>query len=174
MNLKTTYGLFGLLLAALLTFVAFQFWGSDNSNKDNEALLFPAFSQKKDAVSTSDIESVRIEQHGDDKTPSILLVRKQGAWQIREPSTMRADSYQVDNLLRQVTSAKREKSEMSSNLAQYGLDNPSAVVTWKKGDSEWRLNVGKQAPGTGGVMYVSTGADPNEPAAVRKSSLDSV
>jgi hypothetical protein len=174
MNLKTTYILFGVLLAALLTFLAFQFWGSNPRKGDTEDALFPEFTRIKDPASKSDIESVRIERNSDGKSESMLFVHNDGNWQIREPVVLRADPFQVDNVVSQITSAHREKSEMSSDLAQYGLDHPAVVITLKKGDAEWRLNVGKQAPGTGGVVYVSTGVNPNEPAAVRKSSLESV
>ena len=51
--------------------------------------------------------------------------------------------------------AKREQSEMSNSLEQYGLKEPQIVVTLKKGDQEWKLNVGKDT-GKSGVAYVTT------------------
>ena len=36
---------------------------------------------------------------------------------------------------------------MASNLGQYGLNDPQIVVTLKKGDQEWKLNVGEQTTG---------------------------
>jgi hypothetical protein len=91
-----------------------------------------------------------------------------------EPYRLRTDSYTVNNLVSQVANAEREKSDMSSSLDDYDLRQPPVVVTLKKGDREWKLNVGKQSSSAGGVVYVSSAAKPNEPMAVKKTGLDLV
>ena len=50
---------------------------------------------------------------------------------------------------------------------------PQATITLKKGDQEWKLNLGRQREGTtSGVVYVTSSDEPKEPKAVRKSELD--
>jgi hypothetical protein len=174
MNLKTTYILFGLLVVVILAFVAFQFWGGDTTKGSAGDFLFADFHRDKDPLKSGEIDGVRIERTVDGKKETVRFAHGKDGWRIEEPYPARADSYQVDNLLRQVTGAQREKSEVSSNLKEYDLENPPLVVTLTKGDQEWKLNVGKQSAGTGGVVYVSNAAKAKEPAAVRKTALDSV
>jgi hypothetical protein len=170
MNLKTTYILFGLLVAVLLLFAATQFSGCEKSGAEKEAFLFADFHAKKSPVKTSDVDTVRIERPGD---KALVFTREKNDWRMTEPYALRTDSYQVNRVVDEVSGAKREQSEMTSNLDQYGLKDPSIVVTLKKGDQEWKLNVGNET-GKSGVAYVTTGAKPNEPVAVSRSSLDAV
>ena len=93
---------------------------------------------------------------------------------MKEPYTVRTSSAEVDNLVQQVATAQCEKSSMSSNLSEYGLDSPRVVVMLKKGDQEWKLNVGTESSGAGAVLYVSTGAKPSEPMAIRKMSVNTI
>jgi hypothetical protein len=168
MNLRTTYILFALLLVVLLVFAATQLWKVSPTGTSKEQYIFADF-HSKNPVKTGEIDTVRIDR-GEGKE-AIAFTRGKDGWQMTAPFTSRTDTFQVDNLVRQVTDAEREKSEMSSNLKEYDLDPPPVVVTLKKGDQEWKLNVGKQ---TGGVVYVSNAAEPKQPAAVRKASLDAV
>jgi hypothetical protein len=174
MNIKTTYILFGILLVALLGFVAFQFWGGDTTKGKAGDFLFADFNRAKDPVKVDDIDSVRLERTTGGKKETVVFAHGKDGWRMEEPYRLRADGPQVDRLVREVTGATREKSQMEAKLSEYGLDDPSTVVTLKKGDQEWKLNVGKSSPGEAGVVYVSDAAKPKEPAAVRKSSLGSV
>src|SRR5262249_48666019 len=79
----------------------------------------------------------------------------------------------VDRLVSEVSGAQRQKSAMSNNLAEYGLDSPREVVTLKRGGQEWSLNVGKESSGSG-VVYVAHAGNPQEPMAVRKTEIDTV
>jgi hypothetical protein len=169
MNLKTTYILFGVLLAVLILFAVTQFVGmKSGGGGSKEPYVFADFHSGKDAVKTSDVDEVRVERASGS---TLAFKREKGAWQMTEPFAARADLYNVDNLVRQVSDAEREKGEPLSNPKEYGLEPPQAVVTLKKGDQEWKLNVGKQ--GTG-VVYVSNAAKPDQPMPIRKSSLEAV
>jgi hypothetical protein len=175
MNFKTTYILFGLLVVVLVAFAAYQLWGDHSDTKGPSAdYLFADFNRGKDPIKSDEIESIRVERSSGGKNETLVFKRGKGGWEMTEPYALRTDNYQVDNLLRQVTGAQREKSEMSKNLAEYGLDDPKTVVTLRKGDQEWKLNIGNQSPGSGGVIYASNAAKPKEPAAVRKNGLDAV
>ncbi len=172
MNLKTTYILFGVLLAVLLLFAATQFSGCQKSGTDKEGYLFSdLYDKKKGTVETKDIDTLRIERPAAHQT--LVFTRDKGAWQMTEPYRLRTDSYQVDRVVDEVAGARRQSSEMKSDLGQYGLTEPKIIVTLKKGDQEWKLNIGDET-GANGVAYVTTGARPKEPVAVARSSLSAV
>jgi hypothetical protein len=171
MNLKTTYILFGILLAVLLLFAATQFSGCEKAGATKEAFLFADFHAKKSPVKTADVDTVRIERPADQQT--IVFTREKNDWRMTQPYALRTDAYQVNRVVDEVSGAKREESEMTSNLDQYGLQEPKIVVTLRKGDQEWKLNVGNET-GKNGVVYVTTGTKPNEPLAVSRGSLDAV
>jgi hypothetical protein len=173
MNLKTTYILFGVLLAVLIVFAVTQLVKYKPGDATKEQYVFADF-QGKDAVKSDDIDAVRIERKpAGGKAEVLAFTRGKDGWQMQEPYPLRTAPYEVSSLVRQVAEARRESSEMSSNLAEYGLDDPREVVTLKKGDKEWKLNVGKDT-GSGGVVYVSNAARPKEPTAVKRASLDAV
>jgi hypothetical protein len=169
MNLKTTYILFGVLLAVLLVFAATQFSGCEKPGTEKDTFLFADFHGKK-PVKTDEIDSVRVERAG---SPALVFTRDKGQWQMTEPYRLRTDNFAVTRVVEEVTGARSEQSEMSSSLGQYGLDSPKVVVTLKKGDQEWKLNVGNET-GKSGVAYVTTGAKPKQPLAVSRGTLGAV
>jgi hypothetical protein len=171
MNLKTTYILFGALLAVLLLFAATQFSGCEKAGDEKGGYLFADFHAKKEPVKTDEIDLVRIDRPA--ANSSLVFKREKGVWQMTDPFAARTDAYQVNRVVDEVTGAKREQSEMTSNLGQYGLNEPKIVVTLKKGDQEWKLNVGDDT-GKNGVAYVTTGANPKKPVAVSRGSIDAV
>src|SRR5262245_13519559 len=137
MNLKTTYILFGVLLAVLLVFAATQFSGCEKPGTDKDTFLFADFHGKK-PVKTEDVDGVRIERPG---SPALVFTKDKGQWQMAEPYRLRTDNFAVSRVVDEVSAARSEQSEISSSLGQYGLDTPKVVVTLKKGDQEWKLNV---------------------------------
>jgi hypothetical protein len=169
MNLKTTYILFGVLLAVLLVFAATQFSGCEKGDTGKDTFLFADFHSKK-PVKAEDVERVRIERPG---SPALAFTKDKGQWSMTEPYRLRTDNFAVTRVVDEVTAARSEQSEMSSSLGQYGLDSPRVVVTLKKGDQEWKLNVGNET-GKSGVAYVTTGAKPKQPVAVSRGSLGAV
>jgi len=173
MNLKTTYILFGVLLAVLLLFAATQFSGCQKGGTDKDTYLFADFNNKKSPVKTSDIDTVRIERPAANQT--IVFTRgAKDSWQMTQPYALRTESYPVTRVVDEVTGAKREEgTEKLKNLEQYGLKEPLTVVTLKKGDQEWQLNIGNET-GKNGVVYVSTGAKPDQPLVVSRSSLGGI
>jgi hypothetical protein len=171
MNLKTTYILFGVLLVVLVVFALVQLWKVSPTGTDQEGYLFADFHAKKAPVKTDEIDQVRIDRPA--ANSSLVFKREKGAWQMTDPFPARTDAYQVNRVVEEVSNAKRDPSEIGTNLEQYGLKDPQLVVTIKKGDQEWKLNVGNET-GKGGVVYVTTGANPKEPVAVSRGSLDGV
>ncbi len=168
MNLRTTYILFGALLLVLILFAATQFSGCQ-SGTDKDPYLFADF-HGKSPIKKEEIDSVRIEHAG---VPTLVFTRDKGQWQMTEPYRLRTDNYQVTRVVDEVTDAQREPGNPTSDLKQYHLDQPRVVVTLKKGDQEWKLNVGDET-GKTGVAYVTTGAKPNTVVDVSRGSLASV
>src|SRR5437762_795489 len=68
-----------------------------------------------------------------------------------------------------------DKADVSADLKQFGLDSPAVVITLKKDNKEWKVNLGKKLETKGGqtsVVYVSSSDRPKEVMAVRLNTLD--
>src|SRR5581483_5172307 len=87
----------------------------------------------------------------------LVFYRTDSGWMSKQPK-VRLDSYQVDRLIDQIKSARREeKADVTENPSQFGLDHPSTVITLtKKGDGkEYKLNLGNESlGGDKAVVYV--------------------
>jgi len=79
-----------------------------------------------------------------------IVLKKSGSeWRITDPLDVPADETTVKNLVSAVADCevKRELTDPSSDLSQYGLDKPFATVTVKLGGKELpAVLVGKNAP----------------------------
>ena len=145
MNFKTTYLLFGVLLAVLIVFGLTQLLGVQTP-KDNTVWVFKSLNDSKNPVRTEDIESVEIERTSA-KPEKLVFSRTEQGWRLTDPD-VRLDNYAVDRVIDQVKGArKEEKADVTSDLKQFGLDAPRAIVTLKKKgeDKEWKLNVGSES-----------------------------
>lgn len=174
MNFKTTYVMFGLL-AVLLGAVALIQW-VDKKPVD-ESYVNREFRAAK--VPAKEIETIEIERNKPSEEKLVFVRDKDhDRWKMTEPHEMRVDRFQVDQVISQFTDARREEhSETTPNPSQFELDNPHEVITLKKSDSEqWKMNVGKQGPGSPdkAVVYVNTPERPKTVVAVKRSSLDSL
>src|SRR5262245_25683669 len=171
MNFRTTYILFGLLAVALIVFGVALWYGPE---KANTAFVLPSAHDKPE-VKADAIDYVEIE-HTRPKQEKIAFTRdpETKAWKMTQPYELRTERFVVERLVGQVLDARKdEKAEVSSNLAEWGLDNPAAVVTLRKGDEKtWNVNLGKES--TGGesrVVYVTSSDRSKEVMAVRYSDL---
>src|SRR6266852_4641812 len=133
MNLKTTYILFGIVIVVLLVVGLLQIFSPKSPTQGSE-WVFPDLVSKEGTSNPSDMDSLRVERTGKDKSENLLFVRGDKGWELREPSSLRVDNYQVEDLVRKLMSAKREDTKTSTNLADYGLDDPAVVLTLQKGD----------------------------------------
>ena len=173
MNIKTTIVLFGALVVALAVFFFTQARGLKRAS-ELDAWVFPDFHDKKKMTTSKDIDSVEIVRRGP-KAETLVFVKNDGTWQMVKPHKLRVDSFLIERVVDQATGAQREKTDLSTNLSDYGLEEPGAVVTLKQGvEREWKLNLGT---GTGGaatqVVYV-TSSGRKEPMAVKRSTLDAL
>jgi hypothetical protein len=172
MNQRTTYILFGLVLVALGGFALLVFL---KKSPDLETWLLPELHEKgKSEVKSSEIDAVELERHlPGGATDVIAFKRVDGTWQMEKPSSLRIQPTQVDRLVSELIDARREKSEISTNLEELGLNPPAVVVTIHKGDQSWTVNLSKQPSKLGAetVVYATTSTNPKQPTAVRQSAV---
>ncbi len=172
MSFKTTYILFGVL-AGLFLLIGLAVWLGPTSASDSTFIL-PSM-HKREAVKTDDIDYLEIDRTKPTRE-KLIFERDPNTknWSLVEPAKLRVDKHTVDRLVNQVFDARRyEPADLTSNLKDWDLDPPQATITLKKGDKEWKLNLGRQREGaTSGVVYVTSSDEPKEPAAVKRSELD--
>ncbi len=82
-----------------------------------------------------------------------LLVREQGRWFVKEPYRASADPEIVEQMIINVTAARRNNEIEAKNLAEYGLAAPEASLALRteKGKS-FELQVGNESTYTGQVF----------------------
>jgi hypothetical protein len=170
MNFKTTYILFAVLVAMLVLFLVAQRSGK-RPGEEETAYVLPTLAK----ADTKDINGVEIDINGS-KSGKIIFARRDNNWVLLHPDA-RADASQVNLLVSELNRAsKDERADMTGGPALYGLDHPVAVVTIRAGsEKEWKLNIGKASAGKeDAVIYVTSSERPNEPMAVRRSSIDAL
>ncbi|HEY7313077.1 MAG TPA: DUF4340 domain-containing protein [Gemmataceae bacterium] len=177
MNFKTTYILFGIL-AVVLALIAYALFVGP-SPTDTSDWVLPSIQDKGPTpLPTKDIDRVEIERNRpDDQKTKIVLVREGDVWKITEPREYRADRIAVEDVIRQVHDARRDKrSDAANKPSQYGLEPPAVIITLKKEKEPQRqvtLNVGDISPGeASAVVYVNSSDRPKEVMAVAKKELD--
>ena len=123
----------------------------DSARSDTEA------NEKVFAVEPGTVEEVRVVAKGD---TSVLM--KTGAdWALAEPLVTDADSNTVGALLNSLTSLEvvREVDPKATDLAQYGLAEPKADITFSgTSGAAGRLRLGDASP-SGTDMYAIKGDD---------------
>jgi hypothetical protein len=167
MNLRTTYIFFGVLVVILLVVGLVQWFNPKNRFEGSE-WVFPELVGKKGEVDTKDVESLRVERTKDGKSESYLFIHNGLNWELKEPTALRVESGQIDGLVHELLSARREKGDMTTNLADYGLDAPPIVLTLTKDGRDYTLSLGNEAAP---VVYALSSANAKKPISILKSSL---
>jgi hypothetical protein len=177
MNFKTTYVLFGALLL-LLVVAAVSLMTGTKPGEEGRVLDSAAAAD----VTAKDVTSVTLDRRA--PTEQRLVFTRVGArkWKLTEPYEARVDGEQVERIVDEVLSLRKEEKpgDLSSNLANHGLDKPSLVVTLTRGakdgtaERSWAVNFGQVTfgPPTSSLVFVTSSDAPREPAAVKRSSLN--
>lgn len=176
MNFKTTYILFGLLGLTLIALALVMWFGATQA--EDTTLVFPSTQDPRGRIRPTDIDHVEIAPLRP-ASAKLVFVRSedQQGWKMTQPHALRVDAAAVNRIVQQVLDARKlEHADMTSNLKDWDLDPPAAVVTFKKGDREWKLNIGRKSVGgtEGAVVYVTSSDRPNEPMAVKLVHLNSL
>jgi hypothetical protein len=171
MNFKTTYILFGVLVAMLGLFLLTQLRGKKPGEKTDYVL--PSLQAAK--VTSQDINTVEIDLHRP-QADKLVFVRTQTGWELQHPK-VRADSSTLNQVINQLLRASREEqADMTAGLSQYGLETPTASITLHAtGDREWTINVGNASTGKENALVYVTSSDLRDtPMAVRRMQFDTV
>src|SRR5262249_8906596 len=142
MSFKTTYILFGILGAVVVVFVLALFFAP--VTPPNTKYVFPSAHDPTTKVTENDV--VRVEVHRGDQT--LVFTREGGKkkkhFGMEEPASHRINDAQVLSLVREVLNAEKvEDTDLSSDLAQYGLKDPSGRVVLKtEGGRELTMYLG--------------------------------
>jgi hypothetical protein len=177
MNFKTTY----ILIIIVLVLVGVFFWAVwSGPGSQGGTWVLPSMHDKANPMDPNDVERVEIQRTK--PTEETLVFEKDPEskqWRITAPRDYRGNGVAIDDLVRQIHNASREKeAERLTNLSQYGLEPPNEVITLQKGDRQVRLNVGDVSPGPENaentVIYVTSSDQPKEIMAVKRRSLDKV
>lgn len=177
MNFKTTYILFGFLAGVFILLALALFM--DPGVVESSGFLFPSMRSGAQSMQVDEVDKLEIERKK--PTAEKLVFELDSAtkrWVAKSPRDTRTDTFAIQEVTRQLREAKPDpEADRPSNLAQWGLDDPSAIITLKKkgSDKTVTLKVGNTSPGAGSaVVYVLSSDRPSEPLAVKKSLLDSL
>jgi Domain of unknown function (DUF4340) len=173
MNFKTTYILFGVL-ALLLAVAAFSLLTGPKPGE--EGLLLSDF--KRANIQAKDVTRVVIERKLPTESRMVFVRVDKDRWKLEEPYPGRVDSMQIENLINDLLSARKETKnvDLTSNLSQFGLDLPAVTVRLVTPERDAVVNLGKLSFGSAdsAVVYATSSENPKQPAAVRRSSLGSL
>jgi hypothetical protein len=111
-------------------------------------------------VTSDKIDEVRVRAASGDRT---LLRMTNGAWQMVEPSAMKADEAEVTAIASNLASLEMQRvvDEQPADLKQYGLAQPRVEIAFRaSGDkADQTLQLGDKTA-TGGDMYAKYGNQP--------------
>ncbi|HUB01997.1 MAG TPA: DUF4340 domain-containing protein [Terriglobales bacterium] len=151
-----------LILAAfvLLVLVGSLYWSehkkpSDDAEKASAATA-PSILKLDSAAIT------KLELKRKDAEPVVLSKNDSGIWQITQPKMVNADQSAVSSAVSTLSSLNSERlvDDKSSNLKQYGLDQPAVEVDITEKDNKaQKLLIGDTTP-TGNASYAMLAGDP--------------
>ena len=169
MNLK------GLIIAAVVfaALAGLLYWSNHHkpAEKVEASIELPP---KIITLEQSDLVKVDIKKKG---APELVLARNSsGNWEITAPKPLRADQDAVARVVATLTPLTSERlvEDKASNLAQYGLTQPSMEVDiTEKNNKSQKLLLGDDTPTYGGV-YAALAGDPRvfATSSYNKSNLD--
>jgi hypothetical protein len=170
MNFKTTYLLFGLLIAMLGVLGLVLYMGP--SEPKGADFVFPKF--KESEHKTDDITRVVIQRK---KPADADLVFERDAdknWKLTGPRALPTDSAVVNRLVDAITGARFEEKNKPGSLKEAGLDSPSRIVELSGENVDLKLTIGEVLPGEeNSLVYVLSSQRGKTPMAVPKHELTS-
>ena len=175
MNFKTTYILFGIVLVLLATLGVALFLEPVSPGESDYVLQ--SVHRKDSELKPEQVTRVEI---GRTKPEAETLVFERDAdgktWHVAKPYPLRADSFAVTGLIRDVLDAQRDPgADVPPSLKEFGLDPPGTVVTLSKDGREVKLNVGDVSAGTENQrVWVTSSDNPKQGVPVKKSRLEGV
>jgi hypothetical protein len=145
-----------IYLLAAMALVAFYTYEThketkEKSVKEEATLLVPFKPDQLDSIILQrDKESIELEKGSDADS---------GAWEIVSPLHASTDAFALSGLTRKLSELKFERiiTENANDLAEFGLNKPGLIITYKAGKHEGMISLGSKSPISNGV-YATTGA----------------
>ncbi len=172
MNLRSTYILFGGVIAVLVVFVLVLTFGSRSNSED---YLFPELHPKGKSEQAADvaktINKVEIE-HLQPSGQTLLFERTPSGWSLAKPYPGAVDSGAIDRLVNSLVNARIDKKSEAPPKNETGLDSPSAAVSLITSDKTYRVMIGFIGIGGDARAYVATGDRPDKSLAIHRSTIN--
>jgi hypothetical protein len=169
MSFRTTYILFGLLGVMLVALLIALFKGEA---KEPGPYLLAGFNDEKGSAKVEEIDKVEIDRSRPESKAGRIVLERVGEdrWTV---NGRRAARGAVEDLLRQLRAARREKVQATEKLSEWGLEPPAAVVKLYREDGPpIELRLGDESPGADPIVYALDPSRPKDPTAVRRFSVD--
>ncbi|WP_447973102.1 DUF4340 domain-containing protein [Nitrospira sp. Kam-Ns4a] len=132
--------LLAIVLAALATYVSFVELPMERAKTQAEAQQKQLLPFKEREITGLTVKSLADEVR--------LAAETDHAWKVTAPIETEADVREVDSLVRALVLGKvsRVVGEKGADLAPFGLDRPSVVLTVTAGDRQETLSIGDSGP----------------------------
>lgn len=173
MNFKTTYTLFGVLVAAYVLFALNQLF----SSKPGEELYLMGDLRRAN-ITSKDIQAIEIERSRPTAEKLVFARDPQTKhWKLEKPYAARVESDEaVNRIFSEALDARRvETADRPHNVKEAGLDPPATVVTFTAEDGRrWKMNLGDQTIGgkDKALVYANSPADPRDIMPIRRGDLE--
>jgi len=152
----------GLLVASvLLVLLAGGIWWSAKVAKDKESKPAADATPKVLSVQEADIRRIEVARRGGETT--VIEKDTSGNWKLTSPAGYPVDKLAVSSFVTAVASVSSDKvvEDKTTDLAQYGLKEPSLTVTLGLKDGKTKVQrVGDDAP-AGSASYAAADGDPH-------------
>ena len=164
-SLLVAVGLLGLMLGAL-SFLQKKVPGTERMEKESRRLS-----------ESSLREATRAELTGP-KGGFVFEKKGEGDWRIEKPVATQADSKAVEKLLSDVQFTERLQTlpngKVNDGILQtFGLGQPTRTLTVRTGEGDWKIEVGRETPVSGGVYCrIRSGRAGEEIAVVEKHLIE--
>jgi len=166
----------GLILAAfvLLVLTATLYWSEHRKPADDSAKASADTSPPILKLDETTITKLELKKKAAE--PIVLTKNGSGTWQITQPKAFSADQSAVSGVLSTLSTLDSERlvEDKTSDLMQYGLDQPAEEVDLSEKDNKaQKLLIGDDTP-AGSAVYTMLAGDPRvfTLASYHKTSID--
>lgn len=157
-----------LAIFAVLLLVAVGFWRfAEQKSAETPTPAVTPTEPPLFSFSTIDVQALAVSDNQGNKMEATQAL---GNWTLVQPAGQPADGTQIDSALTSLQSATVSRTLSGSDVSEYGLDAPTAVITLTLSSGQHILSVGN--PGPSNVYYVQL--DGGAPLVVGRYSLGSI
>lgn len=153
MNFRTTIVLLVVLAGAGAYLAATKLWTGKNAEISSQSSIAQSESGGRKLIDADSANITRVTITPADGKP-IVLTKSDGKWQLLQPVSAPAESFQADELVRQIVAIQSRGQLGTDKLTSTGLDHPHFIVEMTaNGGKTYRLAVGDKSE-IGDTLYV--------------------